>query len=159
MSPPGCFGLKAGCRVVAFVAILCSNLGCDANRVTATKSPVSQLKQLVRRDASQKTWENGGYKWKIAPGGISYDVTKSDSLVSPFIGQIRLKMLMFRPSGEEASFSGWTWIRFYRYEDSEWIADPIPGNLKDDGSVARRKKSETDWNAEVNSRLDAFLIR
>jgi len=149
--------VKAAFVGAVVVSLAFLTVGCDPQKSTSSSSPISQLKSIVRSNASSISWKSrdpsSSITYRLADGGITFDVTKTDSLVSPLEGQIRVRIEYESDIGGKRYREN---VRFYAYQDGQWVADPVPGSIIQ-GSLTRLYKATDAHKAGINEELDRFL--
>lgn len=123
-------------RKLVFVFLMAAaTVGCSAG---SSKSPVAQLKSLIRPGSVPATWEMnifflGPSTCTVAADGISYDVKQTDSLVSPLIGEIRI-FVRKKYGKDRSGNSDETVVRRYNFLDGQWVPEDEKYFLDDKSS-------------------------
>ncbi len=125
--------------------------------------PVAQLKSLVRVDDLPVAWRGpvwfkGTRDCVIRLEDISYDVRKTDSLVSPYQGEIRVSVLLADREPDEFGNHRRGYMRKYVYQDGDWVPLKTPYFIDGrDDSIKEIK--DRDMSLECKEFLDRVLAR
>lgn len=119
--------------------------------------PVSQLKAIIREDALPAKWD-----WMettvctVRREDISYDVRQTNSLVSPYVGEIRFVVQIIDDKRMPTSLNNF--VRKYVYQEGQWVADQTWYGVERDGKVYEIKQP-LPFDRVVFSQASQFLAQ
>lgn len=129
----------------------------------SNQDPVEQLKSLIRPDAATLSWRIDDsdmyFEKKLAPDGIKFDVRKTDSLVSPFTGEIRISVFTqcYKSNGAEGISSNDTYVRKYNYQGGQWVPSDLRISVDSKGQSFELKNEI--FFPEYDGVIRRFLVR
>jgi hypothetical protein len=113
-------GIKSGTFVLSLFILGPILTGCDEvqsnNPVGEFQKYAQKLKEMYQKEGVQCATSSGNVSYPLT--GFTYDVQKTNSLVSPYIGIINIEWMSTAPLLDPFPVHS---TRTYVYQDNQWV--------------------------------------